>query len=113
MTIAVTVLMSSGEPDPTWTLTPEQERTFLDKLAAAPVPPTQVGPPGRRAGYSGIMARDGAGERWVVYRGWIRGGTNARTDDKRLMERWLLETGSATLAPKLLAELTNQIDPPA
>ncbi len=75
MTIVVTLLISAGEPDPTWTLTPDQEQEFLAKLAGSPVPTVAVGPPGRRAGYAGIMARDGGGERWVVYRGWIRGGT--------------------------------------
>jgi hypothetical protein len=112
MTIAVTVLLSSGDPDPTWNLTPEQEREFLDILAASPVPSVSVGPPGRRAGYGGIMARDGAGERWVVYRGWIRGGVNSRVDDGRVLEQWLLDTGRATVAPKLYADLTRQITPP-
>ena len=112
MTIAVTLLISSGDPDPTWKLTPEQEHEFLQKLAASPVPSVSVGPPGRRAGYAGIMARDGAGERWVVYRGWIRGGPNARVDDKRVLEQWLLDTGRATVAPKLHADLTRQITPP-
>jgi len=112
MTIAVTLLMSSGEPDPTWHLTPEQEEEFLDRLAAAPVPGVAVGPPGRRAGYAGIMVRDGAGERWVVYRGWIRGGANARTDDRRVLEQWLLDTGRDTVAPKLRTDLTRQITPP-
>jgi hypothetical protein len=113
MTIAVTLLMSSGDPDPAWTLTPEQEQTFLDKLTASPVPAVAVGPPGRRPGYAGIMARDGGGERWVVYRGWIRGGANSRVDDKRALERWLLNTGQATVPPKLMAELMKQMTPPA
>jgi hypothetical protein len=113
MSIAVTLLISSGDPDPTWTLTSEQEQTFLEKLASSPVPGVSVGPPGRRAGYAGIMARDGGGERWVVYRGWIRGGANSRVDDKRVLEQWLLDTGRATIAPKLLSELTRQITPPA
>src|SRR6478609_871710 len=112
MTIAVTLLMSSGDPDPTWNLTPEQEQVFLEKLSGSPVPSVSVGPPGRRAGYAGIMARDGAGERWVVYRGWVRGGTNTRVDDKRVLEQWLLDTGRATVAPKLHADLTRQITPP-
>ena len=111
MTIAVTLLISSGEPDPTWTLTPDQEQEFLGRLAASPVPAVSVGPPGRRAGYAGIMAREGGGERWVVYRGWIRGGTNSRVDDRRLLEQWLLRTGRAAIAPKLLSELTRQITP--
>jgi hypothetical protein len=113
MPIAVTLLMSSGDPDPTWTLTPEQEEEFLDRIAAAPVPSVSVGPPGRRAGYAGIMARDGAGERWVVYRGWVRGGANSRTDDRRVVERWLLGTGQATVTPKLFADLMRQITPAA
>jgi hypothetical protein len=111
MAIAVTLLISAGEPDPTWNLTPDQEREFLEKLAASPVPSVSVGPPGRRAGYAGIMARDGGGERWVVYRGWIRGGPNSRVDDKRVLEQWLLETGRDTIAPKLLAELSRQVTP--
>ncbi len=61
MSIAVTLLMSSGDPDPHWTLTPEQEQEFLNRLAASPVPSVVVGPPGRRAGYAGITVRDGAG----------------------------------------------------
>jgi hypothetical protein len=113
MSIAVTLLMSSGDPDSTWTLTPEQQQTFLEKLATSPVPGMDVGPPGRRAGYAGIMARDGGGERWVVYRGWIRGGANTRVDDKRVLEQWLLDTGRDAVAPKLLSELTRQITPPA
>ena len=113
MAIAVTLLISAGEPDPTWTLTPDQEQEFLEKLTASPVPSVSVGPPGRRAGYAGIMARDGAGERWVVYRGWIRGGANSRVDDKRVLEQWLLETGRDTLTPKVFSELSRQITPPA
>lgn len=113
MTIAVTLLISAGEPDPTWSLTPDQEREFLEKLAASPVPGVSIGPPGRRAGYAGIMARDGGGERWVVYRGWIRGGANSRVDDKRVVEQWLLETGRNIITPRLYSELNRQIAPPA
>jgi hypothetical protein len=112
MAIAVTLLISAGEPDPTWNLTPDQERDFLERLAASPVPSVSVGPPGRRAGYAGIMVRDGAGERWVVYRGWIRGGPNSRVDDKRVLEQFLLETGHNTITPKLFTELSRQITPP-
>lgn len=111
MTIVVTALMSAGEPDPTWTLMPDQEQEFLEKLAASPVPSVSVGPPGRRAGYAGIMARDGGGERWVIYRGWIRGGSNTRVDDKRVLEQWLLDTGRHIITPKLFAELSRQITP--
>jgi hypothetical protein len=111
MAIAVTLLISAGEPDPTWTLTPDQEQEFLERIAASPVPGVSVGPPGRRAGYAGIMARDGGGERWVVYRGWIRGGPNSRVDDRRVLEQWLLESGRNTIPPKLLAELSRQVAP--
>jgi hypothetical protein len=113
MTVAVTLLLSSGDPDPTWTLTPEQEQEFRGRLTASPVPSVAVGPPSRRPGYAGIMARDGGGERWVVHRGWIRGGTVSRVDDGRVLEQWLLDTGHAIVAPKLLDELTRQITPTA
>ena len=112
MSIAVTLLLSSGDPDPTWTLTPEQEQEFFEMLEASPVPSVTVGPPSRRAGYAGMMARDGGGERWVVYRGWIRGGTVSRVDDKRVVEQWLLDSGQTTVSPKLYADLTRQITPP-
>jgi hypothetical protein len=46
-------------------------------------------------------------------RGWIRGGPNSRVDDKRVLERWLLETGRDTVAPKLLSEVIRQIAPSA
>jgi hypothetical protein len=111
MTIAVTLLMSSGDPDPTWTLTPDQEVDFLDLLGAAPLPSVSVGPPSRRPGYGGMMVRDGSGERWVVYRGWIRGGSNLHVDDKRVVEQWLLDTGRSSVGEKLMAELTRQITP--
>jgi hypothetical protein len=111
MTLTVTLLISSGDPDPTWTLTPEQEQAFMDKLADSPLPSTSVGSPSRRPGYAGIMVRDGGGERWVVYRGWIRGGTLSRVDDKRVLERWLLDSGQAAIAPKVFADLTKQLTP--
>ena len=112
MTIAVTLLMSSGDPDPTWTLTPEQEQEFLDRIEASPVPSVSGSAlPDAARGYAGIMARDGGGERWVVYRGWIRGGANSRTDDRRVLERWLLKTGQATITPKLFAELSKADHP--
>ena len=111
MTIDVTLLISAGDPDPAWRLTPDQEREFLERLAVSPVPAVTVGPPGRRSGYAGIMVRDGSGERWVIYRGWVRGGTNARVDDGRVLEQWLLDSGRATIAPQLLAALTQQIRP--
>ncbi len=113
MTITVTLLMSSGDPDPTWTLTPEQEQEFLDRLGDAQMPSVTVGPPSRRAGYGGVMVRDGGGERWVVYRGWIRGGVVTKSDHKRVMEQWLLDTGHAAIPAKLLADLTRQITPQA
>jgi hypothetical protein len=113
MTMTVTLLMSSGDPDPTWPLSPKDEQEFLARLSASIMPNTVVNPPSRRAGYAGIMVRDGAGERWVVYRGWIRGGTMARSDHGRVLEQWLLDTGQGTVTPKLMAELSKQIAPPA
>jgi hypothetical protein len=79
----------------------------MGKGAASPVPGISVGPPGCRAGYAGIMAREGGGERWAVY----RGGASSRVDDRRIQERWLLETGCNVVAPKLLSELKGQITP--
>ena len=112
MTITVTLLLSvPGTPDPAWTLTPEQERMFLDRLRAAPVPTVVVGPPSRRPGYAGIMARDGDGTRWVAHRGWIRGGVLTHVDDGRVLEHWLLETGRGTVAPGILDPLLRETAP--
>ena len=112
MTITVTLLLSSGDPDPTWVLSHEEEQVFHRRLAASPVPNTSVAAPSRRPGYAGIMARDGGGERWIVHRGWIRGGVVSRVDDRRALEQWLLSTGVNTVPPKVTTELTLLIAPP-
>ena len=112
MTISVTLLISSGDPDPAWHLTPDQEEGFRRRLQAAPVPSVTVGPAPARKGYAGIMVRTGDGERWVVYRGWVRGGMTSHIDDGRVLEQWLLDTGAAVVPPKLLKDLTQVISPP-
>ncbi len=109
MTASVTLLIASGRADPTWTLTPEQEEVFIQMLEASPVPSVAVDAPSPRPGYGGIMVRNGEGERWVAYRGWIRGGVVSRVDDQRILERWLLETGRSTTDPQLMAALTQFI----
>ena len=110
MAITVT-LLSGGASDPAWTLTPEQEAAFLERLKALSAPNVTVGPPSRRPGYAGVLARDDGGSRWTLYRGWVRGGPVALVDESRVLERWLLETGRASLPPAVLAETLRQAAP--
>ena len=113
MATQATILMDSGDPDPTWQLTDAQERIFKELLAAAPVPHTTISGAYRAAGYRGLMVRDGNDERWILYRGWIRGGVVTRIDEGRALEAALLETGRGTAAPALLDGLLKQIRPAA
>lgn len=53
MTIVVTALMSAGEPDPTWTLMPDQEQEFLENLLLRRCPVSRLG---RRGGGPGTPA---------------------------------------------------------
>jgi hypothetical protein len=113
MSLTVILLLSpNGDDDPTWTLTPDQEAEFHHRLAACPIPPVTVGSGGQHPGYAGLMVRAGDGERWTIFRTWIRGGLNTRTDERRVLEQWLLDTGKDAVPPKLLADLTNHITPP-
>ena len=111
-TYTVTLLMSSGDPDPTWTLDEAQAEAFIARVAASDPSNTVHNPPTRRPGYAGIMVRTGGGERWVVFRGWIYGAI-PRVDERRVLEQWLLDTGAGTVPSKLAADLTRQITPPA
>jgi hypothetical protein len=113
MTLTVTLLMSSGDPDPTWHLTSDQTAEFGERLRSAPVQPVVTAPPSRRPGYAGLMVRSGDGERWVVWRGWVRGGMNTHTDERRVLEQWLLDTGRDVVPPPLRERLTREISPPA
>ena len=113
MATQATILMDSGDPDPTWQLTDAQERIFKELLAAAPVPNTTISASYRAAGYRGVMVRDGNDERWILYRGWIRGGGGTRIGRGRGLEAALLETGRGTAAPALLDGLLKQTRPAA
>ena len=110
MSITVT-LLSGGSPDPAWTLTGQEEEAFLQRLGALSTPNVTVGPPSRRPGYSGLLARDDQGSHWTLYRGWVRGGAVTRVDESRALERWLLETGRASLPPALMEEMVLQVAP--
>ena len=108
MTARATILISSGDPVPSWHLTEEQDREFREKLASLPVPNTTTSGAYQASGYRGVMVRDASDERWVVYRGWVRGGVVARVDDGRALEAWLLETGRGTAPDTLLADLLKR-----
>lgn len=111
MTTTVTLLLSAGQPDLLWTLTPEQELAFFRTLEALPVPNVSIAASSHQ-GCGSLMVRNGDGERWAVHHGWVRGGLVSRVDDQRVLERWLLETGRPVIDPKLMTELTRQITPP-
>ncbi|MSP03569.1 MAG: hypothetical protein EXR07_21400 [Acetobacteraceae bacterium] len=113
MALQVTLLLTSGDPDPTWTLTDEREQAFRDMLAAAPVPHTTLSGAYQATGYRGVMVRDRNDERWIVYRKWIRGGVVTRVDDDRAMELWLLRTGQGTVDPRVLSDLIRRVAPAA
>lgn len=113
-TVDVELDIYSGRPNPTWALSPQDADTFDSKLAALPAaqPSTLVNP----LGYRGFIvhARRGDDEaRSTVQQGQVQstqgGTTTFRSDPDRALERWLLDTGRATLSPDVVQAVENAL----
>jgi len=111
MSLSVTLLLDAGKPDPSWTLTEGQADTFAQLLRDSPAVSDPGGALIAHRRYGGFLVTSGGGDRWVVFRGWVRGGLVTQYDDGRALELWLLETGRAELDPKLAADLVRDIAP--
>lgn len=96
----VTLDVFSGLPNPRWRVSGEAAAELARRLAALPAatPARVAEPPG--LGYRGFLVADAAGgEALRLYRGAVAGGGEARPDPGRELERWLLESAGAEVAP--------------
>jgi hypothetical protein len=106
-----TLLIYSGRPDPSWSLTQED----LDQLAAiaATLSPADGTPPEGDLGYKGFRVTGPQGT-WRANAGVVATpqatpGTSL-ADPDRLVERFLLERGLNTLAEEEVTIATQAID---
>lgn len=103
----------SGRPNPHWNLTTAQQTELQTALAALPVTGSAV-PENDGLGYRGFRVSDPAntGRCIVAYAGYVtvsQGGWNeARKDEARTIERWLLDSG----APYLDSTLRQRVPLP-
>jgi hypothetical protein len=104
----------SGRPNPSWALSPQDADSFDSKLAALPsAQPSTLADP---LGYRGFIVRARHGDdetRTAVQQGHVqstRGQTTTfRGDPGRALERWLLDTGRATLPPDVVQAVENAL----
>jgi hypothetical protein len=104
----------SGRPNPVWTLSGVERTQFLEKLAALPgAPPLELA---TNLGYRGFILRiTNSAEQSVVriQRGKVhvvRAGKDLYyTDPNRGLERWLLQSGRASLDPSIYAIVEREL----
>jgi hypothetical protein len=98
-----TLLIYSGRPDPDWSLTAE-DLAQLEDIAAG-LAPVEGAPPDGGLGYKGFRVTGPQGT-WRANEGIVSAPTSAPgtslADPDRLVERFLLERGLATLVPEEL-----------
>jgi hypothetical protein len=96
----VEVDIFSGRPNPTWTLSPADDKTLRERLAALPAAsPADLH---TNLGYRGLVVHLPDSVVVRLQRGHVRtdgADPQAKADPERGLERWLLETGRATLEP--------------
>jgi hypothetical protein len=100
--VEVEVDIFSGRPNPRWVLTAGEAETFLEKVAA--LPRTSAKEPSGNLGYRGFVVQvlQGVGRSLIrVQRGTAHISDGAATvyamDQRRELERWLLDVGKAHL----------------
>lgn len=116
--LEVVLNIYSGRPNPVWTLTDTQERSFLAQLnqisKTTLQKPSGVLP---RLGYRGFLVSRPATSPQGPLSLWVQdqivdyGQTDPnRIADNRDLERWLLETAPKDLPPKVVSAVTNEIN---
>lgn len=112
----VTIDLYSGRADnPTWTLSPADTQTFLDRLADLKSINHAEPPPGN-LGYRGLVVEmEGPSQRLRAFRGVVaseNGEVASYADPERSIELWLLSTGSQQLEPSLYESIRSTVAQP-
>jgi hypothetical protein len=81
------LLLFSGRPNPSWTLTPAQAEHLLDIWNALPRKAGHEPAPSSRLGYGGAFLSSSQGEKWLASRSCVirsgPGGEEIRDDPQR------------------------------
>jgi hypothetical protein len=108
--VRVVLGIYSGRPDPEWVLTAEQVAVLDAEIAM--LPDATGTPPAGGLGYRGFTVTR-PGSTFVAYGGTVAPPGDAarpfKLDQGRVVERFLLETGRAQLAPAEIAEVERAL----
>jgi hypothetical protein len=108
--VRVVLGIYSGRPDPEWVLTADQTAVLDAEIAA--LPDATGMPPAGGLGYHGFTVTR-PGSTFVAYGGTVAPPGDAarafKLDQGRAVERLLLETGRAHLAPAEIAEVERAL----
>jgi len=108
--VRVSLGLYSGRPDPEWVLTADQVAVLDAEIAL--LPDASGTPPAGGLGYHGFTVTRPGGT-FVAYRGTVAPPGDAarpfKQDQGRVVERLLLETGRAQLAPAEIAEVERAL----
>jgi len=108
----------SGQPNPSWDLTPQQAEDLVQRLQA--LPEERGGGSVRDGlGYRGFIVTGGADlsgfDEMVVSNGVVLGRRAGKTqklaDSGRELEKWLLHTGKGRVANDLYDDIAKDSDP--
>jgi hypothetical protein len=110
----------SGRPNPTWTLTAAETKTFRDMVAALPGTGTLTFPD--PLGYRGMLVSlpaeeaNGSVTTWRIWRGVVQQTSDATStfyvDSDRALEMWLLQSGQIHIEPDLFKTIQAEIGSP-
>jgi hypothetical protein len=110
MSMAATILLYSGRPNPSWELGADRQAVIRALIAQSPRAEESCEMPDG-LGYNGVVlsirGRDGREERWQVFDGRVVSASGCRIDCGRLIERTLLDSGRDVIDPSILSSIID------
>lgn len=110
MSMAATILLYSGRPNPSWEVAADRQERVRALIAQAPHEAGTCKMPDG-LGYNGVILsireRDGREERWQVYDGRAASASGCRIDGGRQLERTLLDSGRDVIDPSILSSIID------
>lgn len=114
MAIEVELDIFSGRRNPTWTLTPAQERDFrstLNQLRAETLTGDRATITAPILGYRGLDVRGIDDQALKIFGGIIQHGEKGFRDPRRELERWLLSTAPSQIDGTVLQAAKRDLEP--
>lgn len=108
--LRVTIVVAAGDTPIEYRLTEADSRLFWRKLNQLPQTENMVPLANTSSNYNGLMVRDTDKNREIrINSGIVRQNEKSRTDDFRMLERWLLTLAPPPLGPALVAALDSEV----